>query len=212
MPEHQHAHHTHEQTPPKNRRWLRIIAAGSVVIGVAQSLVGGAALKVDAAHNVFGDSLAYGLKDAASTQHHELKASQVRRRLKLAGFVLCLSSLFGVAEAAHDVVNDHQHQASSTEIGLAAVSMAYGALSAKKLHAVGTDLAHEHGVRHGRSDVLSSGAVLISAFCASQGVPYADAIGAATAASITIGFNYPTATRLEHEVGHADAHHQEAHP
>ena len=201
MSEHQHTHHEHEEVEPKQRRWLRIVAAGSVVIGLAQGMIGGAALRVDAAHNVFGDSLAYGLKDAASTQHQELKASQVRCRLKLAGLVLCVSSLFGAAEAAHDVVNHHQHTASSVEIGLAAASMAYGAWSAKKLHAVGNDLAHEHGVRHGKSDVLSSGAVLASAFCASQGVPYADAIGAATAASITIGFNFPTAKRLEYELG-----------
>lgn len=203
MSETGHSHEHDEEVEPKQRRWLRIIAAGSVVIGLAQGVIGGAALRVDAAHNVFGDSLAYGLKDAASTQHQELKASQVRRRLKLAGLVLCVSSLFGVAEAARDVANDHQHAASSTEIGLAAASMAYGAWSAKKLHAVGNDLAHEHGVRHGKSDVLSSGAVLVSAFCASQGVPYADAIGAVTAASITMKFNYPTAARLDHAIGTA---------
>lgn len=199
--------HEHDHSSPKHpRRWLRWIAAGSVAIGVAEVGYGGAALTVDGTHNMTGDPLSYMLKDAASTQHQEVAPHKVRRRLKIAGYVLCFTSLFGVSEAVHDIANDNPVRSDSHEVTLAVASMAYGVFAARKLHRHGHDLAHSHGVRHAVSDVISSVAVVASTAVAAKGVPYADAMGAFAAASITVGFNFPTEARLSAEVEPVHTH------
>lgn len=194
-----HEHHAHGSCAdkPKDRRWMRWIAGGSVAIGLAEVAIGGGALTVDGAHNIAGDPASYLIKDAASTQHSDVSPAKVRRRLRWAGYLLCFTSLFGVVEAARDITDDTPHEASTHEVGLAVVSMAYGGFAARKLHQHGHDLAHSHGFRHAASDVLSSGIVVVSAYAGSRGVVHADAVGASMAAAVTIGFNYPSQARLE---------------
>lgn len=199
----EHHDHNHTSDVPKDRRWLRWIAGGSVVLGLAETVLGGASLTVDGLHNVLGDPTSYWIKDAASTQHHDIAPTQVRRRLKIAGYILCVSSLFGVGRAAANVIDHTPHEPQDIELALAATSVAYGAFATRKLHAHGHDLAHHHGVRHAASDVLASTTTLIATAAAMQGVPYADSIGAVMAAGVTIGFNFPTEHRLHAEI-HAD--------
>jgi len=187
--EHNHNH--------SNRRWMRWIAGGSAIIGVAEVAYGGAALSVDGAHNIAGDPVSYMIKDAASTQHAELSPAKVRRRLKWAGYLLCFSSLFGVAEAAQNVAEDTPHEPATHEVGLAVLSMAYGSFAARKLHIHGADLAHSHGFRHATSDIISSGIVLASVVASSHDVVAADSVGAVLAATATVAFNYPTQQRLQ---------------
>lgn len=189
----------HSRIKSNERRWLRIIGRGGMLLGAVQFAVGGAALRVDAAHNVFGDSLAYELKDRASAAHNTITPKQARRRLRLAGYVLCASSLFGVGEAALDISSRTLHKAAPIESYLALGSMAYGAIAANKLHGhKTTDLAHRHGLRHAASDIIASGVVL-AATVGSHHFGYADAAGALLAAGVTIGFNYPTNVRLKDE-------------
>jgi hypothetical protein len=177
---------------------MRWIAAGSVAIGAVEIALDGAALTVDGGHNIAGDPASYLIKDAASTHFNHVQPAKVRRRLKIAGYALCITSLFGVGEAARNVYDGTHHEASAKEVGLAGVSMAYGAFAARKLHTHNHDRAHSHGLRHAESDVLSSGVVVLAAVAGSRGIVGADAVGATLAAAITIGFNYPTEARLEH--------------
>lgn len=200
-------HHEHlEFTPVKQRRWLRWVAGGSVALGAAETALGGAALMVDGLHNVLGDPMSYWIKDAASTQHHEVSPAKVRTRLKVAGYILCVSSLFGVGKAALHVTDGKSYEPEPVELALAGASVAYGSFAARKLHVHGHDLAHHHGVRHAVSDVLASTTTLAATAAAMRGIPYADAIGAMTAAGITIGFNLPTEARLAAEAEPTHSH------
>jgi hypothetical protein len=175
-----------------------------MVIGAAELAVGGAALTVDGGHNIAGDPASYLIKDAASTHFGDVRPAKVKRRLRVAGYILCLTSLFGVAEAAQDTYQGTHHQAEPEEVGLAIVSMVYGGYAALKLHLNDHDLAHSHGFRHAVSDVMSSGIVVLAAAASSRGVPGSDAVGATLAATATIALNYPTEARLS--TNHARPH------
>ena len=182
------------------KRKLRLAAAVNVIAAAIDIAAGGQqgsrVLLAEGAHNL-GDAAAYGIKAKACDWTAAEQAPKYRRARKAARWLVCSLALGAGLHAGYELLEGDYHKLSSYTAAVAVGTGAANVWVAHGMHKLeGKEGVLADGDDHARSDKWASVITIAATAAASQGIEWADPVGAMAASTLVIRMNLPTARSM----------------
>lgn len=182
------------------KRKLKLAAAVNFIAAAIDIAAGGhqgsRALLAEGAHN-FGDAAAYGIKAKACDWAGPEQAVKYGRARKLARWLVCSLALGAGAHAGYELNEGDYDKLSNYAVAVAVGTGAANVWVAHGMHKLeGNEGVLADGDDHARSDKWASIITVAATAAASQGIEWADPVGAMAASAVVVRMNLPTAAAM----------------